>query len=78
MSEWATRRQPQAAHQEATIQVRTQARRASWDADEWLDYICLVVVVFSLTWLILDVATCLNAYEALGPRMAAEFNPQCA
>lgn len=76
MSEWATRRQLEATHQEATIQIRTPTRK--WDADDYLDAICAVVVTFSIVWLILDVWTCLNAYEALGPRIAVAYNPQCA
>lgn len=77
LSEWATRRQINAPHQETAAALRTQ-KAPRWDADQWLDAVVLYGIVFLLTWLYLDVQTCLHAYEAMGPKMAAFYNPQCA
>lgn len=76
LSEWATRRQPKTTYQEETVTTRFKA--PTWDADDWINLAVAAAVAFAITWAALDVSTCLAAYEAMGPKMAAAYNPQCA
>ena len=74
---WTARGHIEATHQETPLAVRL-AKEGRWDADQWLDACIFAGVAFCITWAALDVATCLAAYEALGPKYAVAYNPQCA
>lgn len=75
---WAAWWQLKATNQEETpTPPLNEEWTYRWDGDDWLDAWILCGCLFCFIWLTLDVATCLNAYEALGP-MAGDYNPKCS